>query len=82
MTGRGKAGRFYTLTPKANELIGALKFWAAERDIDEEDISRLLRAVGLEEGREGEHVLDVIESLVKKGYLNEKELKTSGEHTT
>jgi len=68
----GKAKRVYTLTPKAIEFAEALEKWCAERGIDKEDIPKLLAARRFELGDfRVEDFMETIESLVKKGYLEE-----------
>lgn len=41
----GKAGRFYSLTPKAHKFIEALEKWCAERGIKPEEIPKFLEGV-------------------------------------
>lgn len=67
----GTAGRFYELTPKADEFIVALRAWAAEREIPEDQIAPLLEAA-VKRTPAGQNVFEAIESLVEKGFLEEK----------
>lgn len=72
----GKAGRFYSLTPKAVVFVKALEAWCAERGIDKDDIPKLLRHVALQE--HGDYLVEKalfenIGRLVEKGYLEEAE---------
>lgn len=67
----GLAGRFYNLTPKADEFITALRAWADERGIPEDQIGPLLEAAAKQKPS-GENLFEVIESLVEKGFLEEK----------
>ncbi|KKK58998.1 hypothetical protein LCGC14_3038790 [marine sediment metagenome] len=69
--GLGRAGRFYELTPKADEFITALRAWAAEREIPEDQIGALLEAAARQKPS-GQNPFEVIKSLVEKGFLEEK----------
>lgn len=68
---KGLAGRFYELTPKADDFITALRAWAAERGIPEDQIAPLLEEAA-KRTPAGQNVFEAIESLVEKGFLKEK----------
>lgn len=78
----GKAGRFYSLTPKAVVFVEALEEWCAERGIGKEDISKLLRHAAVREHGDFlvEEVSEIVESLVEKGYLEEEEAEAVDKH--
>ncbi|MEE8355108.1 MAG: hypothetical protein V3S09_04700 [Candidatus Bathyarchaeia archaeon] len=67
----GLAGRFYELTPKADEFITALRGWADEQGIPEDQIGCLLEAAARQKPS-GHNPFEVIKSLVKNGFLEEK----------
>ncbi len=67
----GLAGRFYKLTPKADAFITALRAWADERGIPEDQIRPLLEEAARRTPA-GQNVFEAIESLVEKGFLEEK----------
>jgi len=71
----GKAGRFYSLTPKAHKFIEDLQKWCAERGIKKEEIHKfLLYVVDVNNDVEWEMTSwgEARKQLVEKGYLEEE----------
>ena len=61
-------GNYYKLTPRAIEFAEKLRELMADHGVAEEDIPRVLEALG-GKAIEGYVIEDVLESLVKKGFM-------------
>jgi len=76
MSKLGKAGRFYSLTPKGKEFAESLEAWCGERGIKSEEINKFLACVvSRSRDFEWERISwkEAYQELVEEGYLEAAE---------
>ncbi len=75
----GLAGRYYTLTPKAEEFIDHFENWCAERRIKKEEIQKfLLYLVDADNDVEWERISwnEARKELIERGYIKLRDRDT------